>query len=190
MTEDEVVGWHHQLNDHEFNRFSAFRLRSSAMNMSLSKLWEIVKDRETWRAAAHGVTESDTTERLNNNIYLSTHISICHLSVCTHRKPDHSSSVLILGTVLRKNSHPMLGLEGISEVCLRTLRQITQQVCGEAKLELVSSTPSPALSSTLSLCSLDSICYFTPLLKRRKKCNTRQERFFTGAVAKWFVHKV
>ena len=68
--------------------------------------WVWVKDRETWRAAAHGVTESDTTER-RDNIYLSTYISICHLSICTHLKPYHSSSVLILGTVLRKNSHPV-----------------------------------------------------------------------------------
>ena len=31
-----------------------------SMDMSLSKFWEIVKDRETWRAAAHGVVKSQT----------------------------------------------------------------------------------------------------------------------------------
>ena len=42
-TEDKMVGWHHWL-----------------MDRGLAKLWEMIKDREVWHAAAHGVTKSQT----------------------------------------------------------------------------------------------------------------------------------
>ena len=38
---------------------------TDVMDVGLSRLWELVMDREAWRATIHGVTELDMTEQLN-----------------------------------------------------------------------------------------------------------------------------
>ena len=45
---------------------------TDSMNMSLRKLWKMVKDRETCWAVVHGVAKSNTTEQLNKNSNLFT----------------------------------------------------------------------------------------------------------------------
>ena len=41
---------------------------TDSVDVSLSKIWKIVKDREAWHAAVHGITKSHTRlKRLNNN---------------------------------------------------------------------------------------------------------------------------
>ena len=57
---------------------------TDSMNMSISKFWEMVKDREAWHSAAHRVTESDTTEQLSTHT-LSIVYTILHYSLGPRR---------------------------------------------------------------------------------------------------------
>ena len=67
-TGDERVGWHHWLNGHELEQI---------------QLWEIVKDREAWRAAVHGVTKSRTQLSDWTTIFLMQSFNIYNHSAST-----------------------------------------------------------------------------------------------------------
>ena len=92
-TEDEMFGWHHQLNGYEFEH------------------WEMVKDREAWHAAIHGTAESDMTEQLNNNRLLSK-LSLFPFAILLLSLPIHT---VFFKKTLSEN-HVQLNLSHIFKV--------------------------------------------------------------------------
>jgi len=69
---------------------------TSSMDMSLSKLQEMVKDREAWNATVHRVAESDTTEQWNNSSLKS---------ACQHQSGGPISYNMALRIQLAKEIH-------------------------------------------------------------------------------------
>ena len=97
--EDEMVGRHHWLN------------------VSLSKLWEMVKDREAWHAAIHRVAELDTTELLNKSGILSRlHIKnhLATLKGKTLGLPLNQLRIQFWGCTQTVENHPLRWLISIS----------------------------------------------------------------------------
>ena len=64
---------------------------ADSMDVNFEKLWETVRDREAWRSAVHGVTELDTTWRLNNNSKEMNESAQEHLWMGTRTAPSFTT---------------------------------------------------------------------------------------------------
>ena len=119
MTEDKMVGWQHHVNMSP----NSMDMSPNSMDMSLSKLWELVMNREAWHVAVHGVTKSQTllSDWTDSIVYIY-HIFFIHSSVDGHISCFHVLEI-VSSAPMNIGVHIPLWIKVFSGYCLEVRLQ-------------------------------------------------------------------